>query len=329
MTVQFVLEPFDPCPLSRQGLLDGGTASTTDLMALDIQCKYLFLDEEGQVYHQYSLPTNADIHNCAGYVDKVVKYRDPALLHHFQTHGVKLASLQSDAFPILASRSPQLDLILFDLIRHLRINLGLKRVSLFDLGCTVAEHWDLLDVMLQAASAGKDHAAAVLSYCGLDKSVMLLTIARLLHHELAPEHFRLIKADGSRFVIADQEFDLSLSVGVINHVAAPLLALEKIIRATRYASVLALWVTLEDQGFSAIVHSGLPFYFFSKKDILSFQALHPEGRFYLLNFIPESDNPQERSFIGIGQERIKQLGCYHLVYTTLAQPPFAADLLQP
>ena len=324
MSISFDLVLFDPLPTSHVGVLDGVKPATSDIMALDIQCKYLFVDEAGQPFHEYPLPTSADIHNCGGYVDKVIMYRNPALLEYLQTHQVSKSSLNTSPFPILATRSPQLDLTLFEMIRHLRSE-GLNRVSLFDQGCTVGEHWDLLNTMIRASSASKDDAAHVLSYCGLDKSAMLLSIARLLHMDVAPEHFRLINAEGSDLGSYHGEFDLSLSVGVINHIAQPHSTLQRIIRSTRYAFVLAVWVTLEPHGFWSIIHSGLPFYFFSIEELL--QMNEQGGRFFVLDFIPERFNSQEKSFIGMGAERMAHLGCYHLLYTRLSQLPFEASIL--
>lgn len=326
-TMQFVVEPFDPCPLAHKGMLEGGTSQETNLLALDIETKILFVDEAGETFHEYFLPNNSDIQNCGGYVGKVIAYRDQALFDHFRAHGVCKASLSSQAFPLLQTRSPQLDLLLFELIGCLSRCDASRRFSLFDLGCTVAEHYDLLDVMLQAGSDSKLSASSQLAYCGLDKSAMLLTIARLIHPHANPSRFRLVQMEGSQFDFAEAQFDLSLSVGVVNHVSDPTKALEKILQVTRYACVLALWVTQETEGFWSIVHSGFPFYFFSKRDLERLETLLPKGRFWVTDFIPESASTQARSYIGIGASKMSQLGCYHLVYTTLPSLPFAAQRL--
>lgn len=326
MDVRFLLEPFNPYPLPREGMLEANSAGTS-LLALNIEAKYLFVDEDGQVYHEYLLPGNPEIHNLSGYVDKVIKYRDPSLFEYLKTHGVSRASFRTEVFPILSTRSPQLDLLLFELIRYLRGMFELDRVKLFDHGCSVAEHLDLLDIMLKAASDSKDTVASVLSYSGLDKSAMLLAVARLLHRQLDLEHFQLIRAEGSGFVFRDSDFDLSMSVGVVNHVHDPFMALEKIIRATKYASVLAVWATDEPKGFWAFNHSGVPFYFFSRDDLLALHGLRPAGRFLVVDFIPEAESTQPSSYFGISQERIQGLGCYHVVYSSLPEVPFLAETL--
>jgi SAM-dependent methyltransferase len=325
--MRFALERFTPRLPQHGATVDTDTSDGKSLLALNIESKYLFLDEDGHVYHEYLLPGSPEIHNLSGYVDKVIKYRDPALFEYLKAHGVSRESFGTSMFPILATRSPQLDLLLFELIGYLRATVELKRVSLFDHGCSVAEHLDLLDVMFRATSDSKDTAASVLSYCGLDKSAMLLTVAKLLHHQLDPQHFQLIRTEGSGFAFRDDEFDLSLSVGVVNHVYDPLLALQKIIRVTRYASVLAAWATDEPEGFWAFNHSGVPFYFFSRDDLLGLHGLKPGGRFLVADFIPESESTQPSSYFGIGQERNAHLGCYHLVYTSIPDVPCPAEVL--
>lgn len=323
---QFELEQFDPCPLADKGLMEG-SSEATQVLSLDIQSKYLFVDESGKTYHQYFVPGTPDVQNCGGYVDKVIKYRDPRLIEYLLAKGVSTSSFANSPFPILQTRSPKLDLLLFDLICHLRQVMGIERVSLLDHGCTVAEHYDLLDVMLRAASHEKCTASQLLHYCGLDKSAMLLTIARLLHPMAPQNHFRVIQLEGTAFKFRDQEFDLSLSVGVINHVANPVDALGKLLMASRYACVMAIWVTLEEEGFWAFNHSGVPNYFFSKKDLATLLRRRGEGRYYSAGFTPEHEASQRRSYVGIGNDKLRSLGSYHLIFTTLSQLPFEAQEL--
>jgi SAM-dependent methyltransferase len=322
----FELEQFDPCPLTQKGIMDG-CAETTHLLALDIQSKYLFVDDTGKTYHEYFVPGTPDVQNCGGYVDKVIKYRDPLLYQYLSSRGVSNESFAASQFPILQTRSPKLDLLLFDCIRHLQEVCGVKRVSLLDHGCTVAEHYDLLDVMLRAASGGKLNAVDCLAYCGLDKSAMLITIGRLLHPTVPEADFRLMKVEGSAFQFRDQEFDLSLSVGVINHVANPVGALASLLSATRYACVLAIWVTFEGEGFWAFNHSGVPNYFFSQKDLAQLLKLRGAGRFFSVGFTSEDQASQMRSYVGIGEDKLRALGSYHLVFSTLPELPFKAEEL--
>jgi Methyltransferase domain len=323
---QFELEQFDPCPLSDKGVMEG-SAEATQVISLDIQSKYLFVDESDKVYHQYFVPGTPDVQNCGGYVDKVIKYRDPQLIEYLATQGVSTASFVKSPFPILQTRSPKLDLLLFDLICHLRKVTGLERVSLLDHGCTVAEHYDLLDVMLRAASKGEWTASSALQYCGLDKSAMLLTIAKLLHPTTSHDNFRVMQVEGAAFQFREQEFDLSLSVGVINHVANPVDALGKLLMASRYACVMAIWVTLEKEGFWAFNHSGVPNYFFSKKDLAMLLRRRGDGRYYSTGFTPENEASQMRSYVGIGNDKLRSLGSYHLIFSTLPLLPFEAEEL--
>lgn len=326
--MQFTLQEFNPCPPATTGLSDTGAGGGSALIALDIECKYQFLDEDGRVYHEYPFPSDRDLHNLGGYVGKLIKYRDPALAEHLNRHGASRESFASPAFPILATRSPQLDLLLLDLIRHLREAHGRKRVSLFDHGCTVAEHFDLLDAMLRAESHGRESAAAVLDYHGLDKSATLLAAARMLHFDLDPQHFRLIHAEGSQFTFPTESFDLSLSVGVLNHVYDAVAGLEKLIAITRFACVLALWVTAEPEGFWAVNHNGVAAYFFPQKELARVRSLRPGGRFYVADYIPETQGSQPGSYVGLGADRLERMGCYHLVYTALPDLPFTLPELE-
>lgn len=319
----FELEPYDPCPLTASGVLDEA-GRNAQLVSLDIQSKYLFVDQGGNKYHEYFVPGTPDIQNCGGYVDKVIQYRDQALLDFLSASGVTPEAFAGSPFAILRTRSPRLDLLLFALIDHLLAQRPGRRVGLLDHGCTVAEHYDLLDVMLRATSGGARAAADVLSYCGLDKSSMLLAIARMLHPRVAPEHFRLVQAEGSAFEFKDREFDLSLSVGVINHVAQPVDALRKLLAATRIACVLAIWVTLEGEGFWAFNHSGVPNYFFSRDDLARLRTSRPDMRAFSAGFTPETEASQKRSYVGIGEDKTRALGSYHLVFSTLDSLPFEA-----
>jgi SAM-dependent methyltransferase len=325
----FELEPYDPCPLSKSGVLDRSAQGGSQVLALNIESKYRFVNEAGEAYHEYPVPGTPDVQNCGGYVDKVIQYRDPALATYLAESGVSAASFATRRFPILDTRSPTLDLLLFAVMRELREREPGRRVSLLDHGCTVAEHYDLLDVMLQAESKGRDHAMQCLDYCGLDKSAMLLTIARLLHFEVPEDQFRLVLAEGSNFSFPPRAFDLSMSVGVVNHVVNPREALNKILAATRHASVMALWATADEEGYWAINHSGVSFYFFSQSDLAAALARRGEGRFYSAGYTPEAQVSQPRSYIGLGEDQMERLGCYHLVYSTLPELPFKADPLVP
>jgi hypothetical protein len=324
---QFSLQQFDPCPIGHDGVFDDAGATQTQVLALDIQSKYLFVDPQGNRYHEYYVPGTPDIQNCGGYVDKVVLYRDPALFEFLCRQGVSAASFASSEFPILNTRSPRLDLALFALILELRASRPDVPVGLLDHGCTVGEHYDLLDAMLRAATHGAESGPLSIDYCGLDKSAMLLSIAQLLHAQVARERFRVVHAEGSGFSFEKDEFDLSLSVGVVNHVADPKAALEKLLMATRRASVMALWVTTEPEGFWAVNHSGVPNYFFSRSDLAQVRERRGAGSYFSLEYIPETSASQMRSYVGLGQRKLESLGCYHMVYSLLPGVPFVAQRL--
>jgi len=307
-------------PFVSASIYTPGQSIDRSLIAIDIRTKYLFVDADGRHMHEYEIPGSMEIQNCGGYVDKIFKYRDPDLLDYLMTAGVTATSFDSDRFPILRSRSPQLDLLIVELIRHIRRSDSLTRVSLFDHGCSVAEHYDALDVMLQAGLGVK--AADALTYTGLDRSAILLTAAKMLHHDAPEAHFRLILRDGSQLDFPDSAFDISLSVGVVNHVANPVETLNHLIRGARRALVTALWVTSEEEGFFALNHSGLTSYFFSNNDLRRIQAEHPEAIFLIAGFVPEERSSQRRSYIGITAEQEDALGSYHLLVVKGKDHPF-------
>jgi hypothetical protein len=325
---RFSLQQFDPCPIGRDGVFDDVGASQTQVLALDIQSKYLFVDAQGNRFHEYFVPGTPDVQNCGGYVDKVIQYRDPALFDYLVRQGVSSASFAAPAFPILNTRSPRLDLALFALIREIRASRPDAPVGLLDHGCTVGEHYDLLDVMLRATTGGAESGPIAINYCGLDKSAMLLSIARLLHDQVSRDRFRVLQAEGSDFSFESGAFDLSLSVGVVNHVADPMAALGKLIGATRRAAVMALWVTTEPEGFWAVNHSGVPNYFFSRADLARIREERGTGSYFSLEYIPETSASQMRSYVGLGQRKLDSLGCYHMVYSMLPGVPFDAQRLE-
>ena len=96
---RFILQQFDPCPIGHDGVFDDAGAARTQVLALDIQSKYLFVDSQGDQYHEYFVPGTPDVQNCGGYVDKVVLYRDPALFEHLLKHGVSGQAFARDEFP--------------------------------------------------------------------------------------------------------------------------------------------------------------------------------------------------------------------------------------
>lgn len=121
---KFELQQFDPCPVSSKGIFDDDAESGKQVLALDIQSKYLFVDETGSTYHEYPVPGTSEIQNCGGYVGKVIQYRDPALAAFLRERGVSTETFARPEFPILHTRSPKLDLAFFALIRHLHARPG-------------------------------------------------------------------------------------------------------------------------------------------------------------------------------------------------------------
>ena len=316
---EYKLSEYMPTLPSRMAAGASEEPSEQSVLALDIECKYQFVDDGGNVVHEYAIPGNADIHNCGGYIDKLLKYRDPKLAEYLQEHGVSESTLVTNEFPILATRSPELDLALLGFIDFLLDRHGQKRVSLLDHGCTVAEHYDLLGLMIRATRGCG--AEDVLDYYGLDVSPLVLSAARMLHSHAPRAHFKLMLAEGSQFDLEADSVDLSLTVGVVNHVADPQLALDKLLTVSKHAAVMALWVTDRDKGFWVLNHSGVGTYFFSRDDLRKVLENHPEGRFLAAKFVAETDSSQPCSYMGIGEAEINSIGCYHLIYTTMDDAP--------
>lgn len=310
--MRYTLERIDP--VGRAVVDPSEQSESAALFAVTIEDKYEFYDADGETFHSHTIGGEPDFDTCGGYVGKVIDYRDPRLYDHLAANGVSRESFGSNGFPLLATRSPQLDLVIFGALQLARESFSLDRVALFDLGCTVAEHYDLLDVMFRVTSGGREGASDVLSYHGLDRSSQLLSFARVLHQSVPTEHFVLRQQEGSAFEYADDEFDFSLSVGVVNHVADPRLALEKLIRITRYGCVLALWHTRGPEAKWAINHRGVPSYFFADADLAEMEELGG-GRFYVADFVPEFQSSQQASYVNVTAEEIEELGSYHIVYT--------------
>jgi len=284
----------------------------SNLIALNIEAKYRFATPDGVLFHEYLLPSTPEIQNCGGYVDKVLKYRAPSLREHFRKSGVTAGALADERFPILQTRSGQLDLLIWELIKQRLQQVPGSAISLFDHGCSAGEHIDLLDAMLQADPGVR--ASEVLNYTGLDISPLLLNAAKLLHADFPDGRFRLLQSEGAAFDLPPASVDIALSVGVINHCASPLVALTKLIAGARCATVVSIWVTSEPAGFWAFNHNGIPNYFFSAADLKFARGATGQGRYLVAAYVPESMSTQKKSYVGIGAERERHLGSYHLLY---------------
>ena len=326
MQTAFELESFDPIPLRNYGVLDNGAGDGNALMALDTVAKYLFVDETGAPFHEYLLPASDDVQRLGGYIDKLIKWRDPKLFKYLSKEGISVIIDETLGSSILNTRSPIIDYYLYYIIKKLREHDELKKIRLFDLGCTVAEHFDFLDLLIRADSIDDVSANDLISYVGLDSSPSALLAAQMFHNELIGPDFELLLSEGAQHDFPPQSFDLSLTVGVVNHLSDPMRGLEKLFSLTRHACVLALWVTKEDEGRWVQSHGGLATYFFSRSDLLRMREVMPEGRYLYSHFIPDVDTTNPKGYVGVGEEVIAKLGCYHLIYTNmeLADHEFSA-----
>lgn len=313
---------FDPLPLRHVGPLDA-PSKEKNVIALTTLFKYWFANEDGSTAHEYDIPNSVAIINCGGYVDKLIKYRHPRIKAYFEKNGFDISKAGEADIPLLLTRSPKLDVLVAQLVAaYSTVDVLVK---IFDHGCSVSEHYDLLNAIL-SANIGR-RAQEIIAYTGLDISPLLLAASRMLHADVPADRFRLIRTEGSRVPLDDASQDISLSVGVINHVADPKNALSELLRVTKRSAVFAAWVTSEPAGFWAINHSGVASYFYSRNDLDEISLASPRGRFHVVEFIPESESSQPNSYVGIGAERIATLGCYHLVWTTDGELPFATHLM--
>lgn len=306
-------------------LLEATSADSKAVIALDIETKFSFQNQDGSVFHEYALPSDRDIQNCGGYIDKIIKYRSPEVKAAVSNVFAEAGKYTAREIAVLNGRSFLVDILLTKMIKKLLSEPNSSRKAhLLDHGCTVAEHFDMLDQML-SAHAGLT-AANSICYYGLDISPLALSGAKMLHQHAPSENFRLILSEGSIINLAPDSVDFSMSIGVINHVHQPLRALERLIDVTKHAVVLVIWVTGEDQGFWAINHSGVANYFFSVRDLAALASQHDKGAFYYADFTPEKNSTQPSSYIGISDERLEKIGSYTLIF---AEKNFVTDDLNP
>lgn len=309
MSKRFQLKNVNP---NFSTFAEGATASgDNSIIALDIQTKLQFLAEDGAIHHEYEFPSDRHIQNCGGYIDKLIKYRSQpvreAVAAMFSGQGVAVQS------PVLMGRSILVDTLLTKMIDRFVGSGAAPRAKLFDHGCTVAEHYEMIDQML-AAYCGRS-TQDCLSYYGLDVSPLALSAARLLHPKAPAADFQLTLAEGSDITLPADSMDFSMSIGVVNHVQDPVHALNRLIDVTRHGTVLVLWITGESQGFWAINHSGIPNYFFSVKDLnILAKRYAAKGSFHYADFTPERSSSQTSSYVGISDERLDLLGSYTLVF---------------
>lgn len=309
MTKRFRFINSDPPPSAIN--IDDSVPSHKSMIALDIQTKLQFRSEDGTIFHEYQYPSDRNIQNCGGYIDKLMKYRSKPVREAVST--MFLPNAKSPELAVLKGRSILVDILLTKMIdRFSKNNIGAK-AKLFDHGCTVAEHYEMIDQMLAALCNGS--AREMVSYYGLDISPIALCAARILNPITSPKDFQLILAEGSDIALPANSMDFSMSIGVANHVHNPLQALEKLFELTSCGVVLVLWITGESQGFWAINHSGIPNYFVSIKDLHNFALrFAAKGAFYFADFTPEKSSTQPSSYFGISEKRIDLLGSYTLVF---------------
>jgi hypothetical protein len=309
---RFQFESFDPAPVAKVGRLSSPSQSNA-LMALDRAQQYLFCDESGSIVHRYDLPDDSDILNCGGYIDKLLKYKQSDLINHLKRNGINQESLNNPTYPILQTRSPQLDFLIYRLLIALRTDSPGHRISLLDIGCTVSEHFDMLDIMLESEYGRLGRAETILDYTGVDNSPLVLAASRLLHGNVDRNYFKLILSEGSNFSSISKSYDIALSVGVINNFADPVGGTLRLINMSLQATVLALWACNLPDGVWMTSHHAQPIFLFGRNDLAALQRASGDKSVLVADYVPESETSQPRHFANVSEEAVSDIGCYHLV----------------
>tara|TARA_B100000989_G_scaffold298377_1_gene287388 strand:+ start:692 stop:1687 length:996 start_codon:yes stop_codon:yes gene_type:complete len=320
---------FDPVPYSKKSIYGSKkTNKPKDLIVLDVEGKYEFIETKTKkTYHSYPISSDDHILHCGGYLDKILKWRDKNLISYLCKNGINNSSFSSKRFKILKTRSPQLDLLVIELFKYFFKKNGFKeRVIFFDHGCSVSEHLDLLKIMVDIVFNNEFRIEDILDYTGLDHSSFCLMASKLFHETFDTNFYKLICKEGSEINFSSDTFDISLSVGVVNHVKDPVSTLSKIISTTKYFVVLGLWVTSNKNGIWRISHGQTPFYFFSKTELHRIKKKFPDGDFYFSQFIPDVESTQKKSYVGISYDELKETGCYHMIFSKVKDCKFLNKL---
>lgn len=301
--------------IEGESLVEGSPSSGTSLVALDRYSAYIFVDGES-VIHEYRIPDDSDILNCGGYLDKLAKYRSSEFSDSLESVGISKDGFSSSSLPILGSRSALIDLDVFEVIKALRYENPESRVSVLDVGCTVCEHWDLLDQLIRLGVHSECGAKDWLAWHGFDVSPLVLLAATLTHSNLSKDEFKVDLCEGSSIQVDEDSYDISLCIGVMHNFNDPIEGLKNLIRSAKIATVIALWVGDIAQGVWLISHHSSPFFLFGKGDLELFVREFPEKSFLVSDFIPEKLSTQNRHFVNLDQKSLDSIGSYHIIVTT-------------
>lgn len=287
----------------------------SELIAIDRSIESIFSFNSVSNDHSYRYPDNSDILNCGGYLDKLSKYRSIEIQNFLWKKGISKLTFSSKKFPLLNSRSPQLDLLALKVIIFLLDFNKQKRVKFLDMGCTVCEHFDLLDLMLKISSNNKYSGKENLYYHGVDISPLVIAAAKIFHSDLTDDCFKLEINEGSSINFEQNSYSISLCVGVMHNLKHPVEGTINLISASEDACILALWVCDNLNGIWVTSHHASPFYLFGKKDLHKLKETFPKKQFFVDSFVPEELSTQQNHFVGIDEKDVKNIGCYHLVIT--------------
>lgn len=290
-------------------------SNNSELISIDRSVESIFSFNGISIDHNYCYPDNSDILNCGGYLDKLSKYRSNEIEEYFWKEGISTLSFSSGKFPILKSRSPQLDLLVLKVINFLLDQNDKHRVRILDMGCTVCEHFDLLDLMMKVSSKNKYTGKNNLFYHGVDISPLVIAAAKIFHSELPDDCLKLEINEGSSINFKKNSYSISLCVGVMHNLKNPVEGTINLISASSDACILALWVCDNETGIWVTSHHASSFYLFGRNDLRQLKKMFPEKNFFADSFIPEKFSTQQNHFVGIKDEDVKNIGCYHLVIT--------------
>ncbi len=326
--MKFKFLKYDPVPYSNKTIYDKDSSYSKQIMLLDVEAKFEFLEKFSKDhYHSYPLCSDDHILHCGGYLDKILKWRDKKLFNYLKKNGLSKKSFSTDKFKILQTRSPQIDLLISNLFKYFYSkNKFSSRIKFFDHGCSVSEHLDLLKVMIEIIFKGKFSIEDIIDYTGMDHSSLCLMASRLFHETFDKKFYNLICSEGSNLNFKENHFDISLSVGICNHIKEPITTLKNLLKSTKFFSVLALWVTNKKKGFWRISHGQAPFYFFSRYDLDKILASLNVGSLFFSEFIHDKDSSQMKSYVGISEEQLEETGCYHIVFSKVKDCKFVNNL---
>ena len=191
--------------------------------AAKTEAAFVFRDER-DVVHKYPFSGTGDI----AYVTQYLNY---------------LSVDEPAAIPLTTTKGMLVSQVLCCLIALARTR---KKIRILEIGSTVGENYLYIKKLLT-----QYQIPLSVDFVGLESSPGLCHLAKVVHQ--GDSGFVPVTSDGgslSRF--PDRSFDLVICQGVANFTDAPMQTFRDIARITRFAFVLALVVTDDEEGFFAV-----------------------------------------------------------------------------